>query len=137
MNQLTKEEKELMRNARNRLKRPYSTESGALLPWIGSHSSFRDLFNIIARQNNLKPVVVVLIIFLFTIATLQAKDNAFESLEFDLWMYQVCCIAPQFQYRIQDCNDESTREMFWNQYFLQGKSPVDAIMYEQQQGHDE
>jgi hypothetical protein len=55
------------------------------------------------------------------------KDNSFESYEFDLWMYQVCCIAPQLQFQIRDCDDESLQEWFWNYYFLEGKTPIEAI----------
>ncbi len=77
-----------------------------------------------------KPAMIAAMVaggLLLSVPRITGEDNAFESQEFDFWMYQVCCVAPQFQFQV-DCNDDTDRDWFWLYYFLEGKNPQQAII---------
>lgn len=67
------------------------------------------------------------LVFLFVPSAIP-DENSLQVYLFDKWMTQLCEIAPRYHFKIKDCEDESLREWFWLYFFLDGKTPKQAII---------
>ena len=80
-------------------------------------------------------VALGLAIFGSRITAQDSSESAVDSQGFELWIYQVCCVAPQLNYKIEDCGEDTFRELFWNEYFLEGETPIGAVLQQQEYDH--
>ena len=53
-----------------------------------------------------------------------------------VWMPRLCKLAPTYLYNPPDCKDDSWREWLWLYFYLDGKTPEDALMAEQKHDYD-
>lgn len=59
-------------------------------------------------------------------------DYGYDTAAFSLvWMPELCKLAPRYLKNPPDCSDEAWREWLWLYFYLEGKTPEQALLAEQ------